>query len=203
MTRTLLTLAAISAVAVLTLSSCTINIGVPETSPAQETQSSESSAFDQRDLMFASMMIPHHEQALEMGVLAVAVSTDDRIQDLAQRIIDGQQPEIEVMQAWLDGAGINSSDDPHAGHDMGGGMNMMGGMATEAELEELAALSSPGFDRLFLTLMIEHHEGALDMTRMISNSQNPEAQALYREIVEVQKAEIAEMKEMLESLGNA
>ena len=81
-----------------------------------------------------------------------------------------------------------------------GNMDNMGGMASEAELELLRTLSSPEFDGLFLELMIEHHEGALDMVRMIRNSGNDEVRALAEEITRVQREEIAEMRDLLERL---
>ena len=184
-------------VGVVSLSACTINVNMPGSSSPPEPTTSSVTAYDHRDLMFAEMMIPHHEQALEMSELALQNSTDESVRDLAQRIIAGQDPEIDQMQAWLDASG--GAGGHHGGHGMGN-MDNMGGMASEAELELLGTLSSPEFDALFLELMIEHHEGALDMVRMITNSGNDEVRALAEEITRVQREEIAEMRDLLERL---
>jgi uncharacterized protein (DUF305 family) len=200
-------------VGVMALSACTINIGMGEDSPRSLTsEETSASNFSQQDLMFAQMMIPHHEQALEMGVLALKNSTNDDVRDLAQQIYDGQGPEIEVMQRWLDTApasGAMSHEMPD-GTMMDNGMmgpmmdtSTMAGMASEKTMAELATLTSPEFDILFLQLMIDHHEGALEMVMMIENSANEEAQALAKEIIAAQKAEIEEMTLVLTGLTSA
>lgn len=151
---------------------------------------------NQQDLMFSAMMIPHHEQAIEMSEMALEYSESEQMQNLANQIIAGQTPEIELMQGWLDESEFS---------EMSGfmesmpGMNnsMMGGMATEEEMESLSELSSPEFDEMFLRLMIDHHEGALDMVQMIIGSDNPEVKTLADDIIEVQTAEIQQMESML------
>ena len=187
----------VATVAVVTLSACTINVNMPGSSSPSEPTTASVGAFDHRDLMFAEMMIPHHEQALEMSALALENSTNESVRDLAQRIIAGQNPEIEQMQSWLDASG--GAGGHHGGGGMGN-MDTMGGMASEAELALLATFSSPDFDVLFLELMIDHHEGALDMVRMIRNSSNDEVRALAEEITRIQREEIAEMRDLLERL---
>lgn len=152
---------------------------------------------EQRDLMFAVMMIPHHEQAVEMSELALENSDSAQLQDLANQIIAGQTPEIEMMQGWLDES-EEFSEMPSIMESMPGMNGMMGGMATEEEMDALAELSSPEFDQMFLEMMIDHHEGALDMVQMISDSDNPEVKALADDIVEVQTAEIEQMERLLE-----
>lgn len=150
---------------------------------------------DQRDLMFAVMMIPHHEQAVEMSELALGISDSAELTDLANQIIAGQTPEIDLMQGWLDES-EQFSEMPVIMESMPG-MNGMGGMATEEEMENLADLSSPEFDQMFLELMIDHHEGALDMVQMILDSDNPEVKTLADDIVRVQTDEIQQMERML------
>lgn len=177
-------------------SACTINVNLPGAGSQSRSPAGSAQIFSHQDLMFAEMMIPHHEQAVEMSDLALQISTDSEVRDLATRIKAGQEPEIDQMQSWLDasgGAGMH-----HGGQ--GGMMDNMGGMATAAELRELASLVSPEFDRMFLELMIDHHEGALDMVGMISNSSNDEVADLADDIVTVQTAEIAEMRELLSRL---
>lgn len=141
--------------------------------------------FSKVDIMFAEMMIPHHEQAIVMSDIAITNSSDPEIQKLAQAIRSAQAPEIDQMASW---PGVDSMG--HAGH-------MMDGMLSEAEIEELRAASGVAFDRLFLEGMIKHHKGALDMAEMVLDSKNSEVAALARAIVDVQTLEIAEMERLL------
>lgn len=143
------------------------------------------------EAMFATMMIPHHQQAIDMSEIALANSTNADVRQLAQQIIDAQAHEIEQMQAWIDGHG----HEVHGEHDMAG-------MASEADLAKLATLASPEFDELFLTLMIVHHEGALEMVSMLDGTDQAEAKELAKHIVEVQTAEIELMNQLLTNLGS-
>ena len=184
---------AISLVA-LSLSACTININVPS-NPGFGMMNSERAEEDQVE-MFAEMMIPHHQQAIDMSLIALERSDNEAVKDLAQRIIDGQTPEIELMSTWISGSGSR-------GMISGMGMPGMGGMASDEEMAELGTLTSPEFDRQFLTLMIEHHEGALHMVHMIDDSRVSEVAELADDIVRVQTEEIEEMNALLEGLNNA
>ena len=148
-----------------------------------------SGTYSDDELMFASMMIPHHSQAVTMSELALSNSTNPEVLALATAIRDAQAPEIKQMQSWLDQSDYSGT---HAGH-----MDM-GGMLTDAELAELASLKDAAFDQKFLTAMIAHHEGALDMVSMIKDSTIPEVKKLYNNIVESQGAEIEAMKALLE-----
>ncbi len=166
----------------------------------QDQKSTTEAEFSAMDLMFASMMIPHHEQAIVMSDLALKNSSNEMVLDLAQRIKDGQDPEVAQMQSWLEQTGVSSGSmmDDHAMH---GGM--MGGMATDQDIEELSRLSSPEFDKLFLDLMILHHQGAIQMVQMIQNSSNPEVRQLAEDIVKVQNLEIQEMKALKSEINNS
>lgn len=179
--------------AALSLSACTININAP----ARDGYSMDERSMmrgEQNVEMFAFMMIPHHQQAIDMSELALERSTNPDIQDLASRIIAGQTPEITLMESWI------SDVDGTPGMMSGSSMPGMGGMASEEEMDTLATLDSPKFDQEFLTLMIEHHEGALDMVEMIEDSTNPEVAGLASDIVRVQTEEIAEMTALRDSL---
>lgn len=196
----------------LALSGCTINIGMGGSGSGAYSVVDES-AFSASDVMFAQMMIPHHEQALDMSLIALERSTNDAVRDLAQRIYEGQGPEIEQMETWSgDGAAMGGMshempDGTMMPNDMMGGDMMdsstMAGMASQEQLAELVSLDSPDFDILFLELMIEHHKGALAMVEMIDNSTNSEARALAEEISSTQNAEIDEMTELLRVLRGA
>jgi len=164
------------------------NSGAPMDHSGHGSTSKEksSSQYSADEIMFAQMMIPHHEQAVTMSELALSNTTTAEIVALATAIRDAQAPEIIQMQSWIDG-----KSESHM-HDM-----EMGGMLTDAELAELAELKGAAFDQMFLTAMIAHHEGALDMVEMINDSTNSEVKTLAANIVQSQSAEIEAMKALL------
>ncbi len=143
------------------------------------------SEFSGEDLMFAQMMIPHHEQAIEMSDLALANSDNSEVRDLATKIRAEQGPEIELMKSWSD-----SHMGSHAGH-------MMDGMLSDDEMNELKSARGAEFDRLFLEGMIKHHEGAIEMADDVVDSKNVEVSQLAKSIIATQRAEIEYMKELL------
>ena len=153
-----------------------------------DTNQNSSNEYMGSDFMFAQMMIPHHEQAVEMSDLALKVSTDADILALAREIRDAQAPEILQMEKWLDASGMGME----TGHSKD-----MGGMLSDSDMRELKNTTGKSFDQLFLKGMIAHHEGAIHMTLMIKDSKNAEVKALGKNIVTSQTAEIETMKEML------
>jgi len=173
------------------IAGCTINVNTPGSESSQGMHGSGNSAeFSGADLMFADMMIPHHQQAVEMSTLAETRSTNPEILALSQQIKAAQQPEIDLMQSWLDSAEQPGEGMDHSGH-------AMGGMLTPEQMDALSNASGVQFDRLYLEGMIVHHEGAIQMTRMIENSQNPAVQKLAEDIVRAQTEEIEQMKKLL------
>ena len=158
-----------------------------------------SSSFNEVE-MFAEMMIPHHQQALDMSNLALdKASSSPDVKDLAQRIIDGQTPEIALMEGWRE----ESNQRGMTGMMSSNGEMMMGGMASDEQMKNLATMEGSEFDTEFLRLMITHHEGALHMVHMIDDSTFDEAAQLAKDIVRVQKEEIEEMKAMLQGDSGA
>jgi uncharacterized protein (DUF305 family) len=148
------------------------------------------------DVSFAQMMIPHHAQAVEMAVLAAGRAESTEIRDLAQRIQGAQDPEIQQMTGWLEdwGEEVPATD---AGHDMSAGP-MAPGMMDAAAMMGLEGATGAAFDRMFAELMIQHHQGAVDMANdEIENGQFADAVTLAEAIVEAQQAEIAEMQAFL------
>lgn len=144
-----------------------------------------SSTYSSQDIMFAEMMIPHHEQAIEMSEIAFKNTTNPDVLALAEQIRGAQEPEIEFMKSW---PGVNSMG--HMGH-------TMMGMLDDNEMEMLRVSTGADFDRLFLEGMIKHHEGAIDMAEMIVDSANPEVAKLGDSIIASQSAEIQAMKALL------
>lgn len=152
--------------------------------------SSNKSDFSSNDIMFAQMMIPHHQQAVEMSDLALSISTNEDVLALARQIKAAQAPEITQMQAWLSAAGASTVME----HNMG-----MDGMLSDEEIATLADATGSEFDKLFLSGMIAHHQGALDMVTMIEESDNDEARQLASDIKVSQSAEIEAMKALLKT----
>lgn len=153
-----------------------------------------SSKLSGADVMFLQMMIVHHQQAVDISELAIVTSKDAELVALATIIRDGQTAEIIQMKNWLSQAG----KDIEMGHEMD---HDMGGMLTDTELSTLKASKGSTFDRLWLEGMTIHHNGALHMTTMISDAQNPEIKQFGQKIIEVQTAQNAQMKTMLSRLG--
>jgi uncharacterized protein (DUF305 family) len=132
------------------------------------------------------MMIPHHEQAIQMSELALLNTTNPEILALATEIKAAQGPEIEQMKSWG-----SSKMGSHAGH------MMDEGMLTDDEMAQLKEARGAEFDRLFLEGMIKHHQGAIQMADMIIDSVNEEAALLGKNIVDSQSAEIERMRQLL------
>ena len=156
-----------------------------------ETSSSESADFNDADVMFAQMMIPHHEQAIEMSEIALdpASGASAAIQDLAIRIRDAQDPEIELMKGFLATWGAPVTPEDGVDHS-----SMMEGMLTVEELDELAGLQGSEFDVRWAQAMIAHHKGAVAMAEdVLSDGKNPETRKLAEEIIANQQAEIDEL----------
>jgi uncharacterized protein (DUF305 family) len=143
------------------------------------------SEYSADDINFAEMMIPHHEQAIEMSEIALLNTTNPDVLQLAQEIKDAQAPEIELMKSW-DGVKVST----HAGH-------TMDGMLSDGELNDLREAQGQEFDRLFLQGMIKHHEGAIEMAQDVATSMNKDVADLSASIINAQQLEIAAMKELL------
>lgn len=165
--------------------------------------------FNDADVAFVEGMIPHHEQAVEMADLAETSAESAEVKDLAMRIKDAQGPEIETMQGWLEEWGAEESGEDMGGMDDHGDdseaegasdVEMGGGMMSEDDMADLESAEGAEFDEMFLTMMIEHHEGAVEMAQTESDEgQNTDAIALAEDISEAQEAEIEEMNGLLES----
>lgn len=178
----------------LTLSGCSIpvpDIGLSDIqSGVEDLQNLAQGAteFSADDLMYAQMMIPHHEQAVEMADLAPTRTSNVEVLAIAKKIKSAQAPEIAVMAAWLGG----KAAELHAGHDM-----PMNGMLTGAQFEKLKSAVDAKFDELFVKYMIAHHEGAIEMTQGILESENIIVKKFGEKVVKDQTAEIAELKKIL------
>ena len=161
---------------------------------SKSDEKASSYEFSANDLMFADMMIPHHQQAVEMSDLALKNSTNPDVIALAEKIKAAQAPEIDQMQKWKD-------SDTSSGHGMMDDFDHgMMGMLSDEEFAALQKARGTAFDKLFLEGMIKHHAGAIVMAEMVVDSANSEATALGKAIIESQTAEIEEMKTLLTSI---
>lgn len=153
------------------------------------------------DVEFATGMIPHHEQAVTMADLALEQGGPE-VATLAEEIQAAQGPEIETMTGWLESWG---EEVPEAMDDMemdGMDHSGMDGMMSPEQMEDLESAEGGEFDTLWLEMMIEHHEGAIAMSKdQVADGQNADAVGLAEDIAEAQQSEITQMQEMLETDG--
>jgi uncharacterized protein (DUF305 family) len=182
--------------------------------------------FTEADVEFMTGMIHHHAQAVEISRLAPDRGASPSIQTLAARIINAQEDEIAIMQRWLrdrgrpvpelevSEAGVSvRMNDPHSSHGMHGGahgahaalgMGEMPGMLTPAQVAALSETRGEAFDRLFLTLMIEHHRGAVAMVHTLfatdGAGQDEEVFRFASDVQVDQATEVARMESMLSAL---
>ncbi|MFH0517293.1 DUF305 domain-containing protein [Streptomyces sp. M41] len=215
-TRTLVRRAALAATAVtatLALAACGGDDGGSGSGTAAGKPTSPTAgtgAHNDQDVAFAQGMITHHRQALEMSESAAGRASSAKVEDLAARIERAQGPEIEKMSGWLKtwGEEVPSATpgaDHSGGHTGGGsggsggtGHSGMAGMMDAEDMTRLMKASGKDFDTLFLTLMIEHHEGAVEMatTEKAKGAYGP-ATELADAVITGQTAEIREMNKLL------
>ncbi len=144
------------------------------------------------DVMFAQMMIPHHQQAVEMAEIALGkADASSAVRELATGIKQAQDPEIQTMTGWLEQWGAAT---PMGGMDHGGTGS---GMMSEADMKALEQASGKAFDQMWVSMMIAHHEGAIDMARQVlASTEDPDVKALADAIIKAQTEEITTMRAM-------
>jgi len=146
------------------------------------------------DVAFATNMIPHHEEAVELSAMVPDRSTNAELISLAQQISAAQQPEINVMKVFL----VQWNENPEASSGHAGHGNTMQGMVDAATMTKLQSLQGAEFDKLWLESMISHHQGAIEMAKAeLANGENVDSKGLAKNIVATQEAEIGQMKQML------
>lgn len=195
-TGVLLGVIVLLAAAVVSLSidrSDTKDMGTTSGHMGHGSSSSSNPNYTGADIMFLQMMIPHHQQAIDISNLAMKASQDAELIELAKIIARDQAAEIKQMKAWLTDAG--------ASEDMGHSMDGMGGMLNDDELAALSAATGKEFDTLWLKGMTAHHDGAIDMTQMIEDAQNADIKAFGTQVIKDQSDQIDQMKKMLARLS--
>ncbi|GAB6858027.1 DUF305 domain-containing protein [Microbacterium xylanilyticum] len=195
--RTLSLSGSVIAVA-LVLAGCTgtggsmpgMDMGSGDTSSS--TSAPSSTTAKTADEMFVTMMIPHHEQAIAMSdAILKKTGIDPKVTALAKQIKAAQSPEIQSMQAWLKAKGMSTDSAPMTGM----------GMMSDHDMTTLDSATGSDAARLFLSGMIAHHQGAIEMARSeLSDGKDADMRALAQKVVDGQTAEITTMKDILGSL---
>ncbi len=186
--------------AALFLSSCSSQAGNSTDSHADHATDSpmiteQPAGFNADDVAFATNMIPHHEQAVELSAMVPDHSTDAEVIALANQISAEQQPEINALRVFLVQWNENPQDNTAGGHEAHGAME---GMVDEATMTKLQSLKGAEFDTLWLQSMIGHHEGAIAMAKAeVAKGQNIDTKRMAQTIIDSQQAEIDQMKQML------
>ena len=206
--------AAAGLVVIVGLAACSGGAGTPAgaravlTPAAVAAADSGRPAYTAADVAFMSGMIGHHAQAVLMAGWAPTHGASAAVRALSERIVVGQQDEIALMQSWLRER-REPVPDGDVSHFMMPGMDhtrLMPGMLTPAQLAQLNAARGPEFDRLFLTFMIQHHEGAIAMVEKLFGSsgaaQDDNVFKLASDVHVDQITEIERMSLMLAELGS-
>lgn len=171
---------------------------MPSPMASSSPGASTAGQFNAGDVMFAQMMIPHHQQAVAMSdTLSKKSGVSAETTGLAKEIKAAQQPEITTMQGWLKAWG----------HDMSGGMGGMNhrgtdnGMATDAEMKTFDQTGGTAAEKMYLEMMTKHHQGAIAMAQNeTKNGKNTDAVTLANNIITSQQQEITTMKKLLANL---
>lgn len=181
--------AVIATIAVLATGGALASCSSPQ---GNATAPATSATADPDDVMFAQMMIPHHSQAVQMADQALTrQDLSPEFRTLVEGIKAAQDPEIVVMTGWLKDWGLSetiadSADLSHAHH--------MDGMQSEEDLAEAEKLTGADYERQWMTMMIDHHEGAISMAEAVRYSKNPDVAELAAAIIAAQESEIALMQ---------
>ncbi len=182
--------------------------GSPSASAAASMPAAASGPHNGADITFAQMMTGHHQGAIAMADLAPSRAASSQVKDLAAKIKAAQGPEIDEMSGWLTtwmpgmASASSSATGGMSGMDHGNGSAAsMPGMMSDQQMNQLTAANGAAFDKLFLQLMISHHQGALTMAKTeTASGKNPAALALATSITTSQSAEITEMQSLLKGL---
>jgi len=171
---------------------------------AEEAIEIANSSYSPDDVRFMQDMIPHHNQATQMADLVADRTNRPELVDVAGRINVSQRDEIDFMGQWLRDRGERVPDP--AAHDAMQIDHKMAGMATPQQMAELAAAESTDFDRMFLQLMITHHEGAVTMVEKLleqpGSAYDPVLFEFTTNITNDQAAEIERMNALLVGLSD-
>ncbi|MEV6235756.1 DUF305 domain-containing protein [Lentzea sp. NPDC051838] len=167
-------------------------------STAPPAAAGQQDGHNEQDVKFAQDMIGHHQQALDMAAMVPGKSTNPKVTDLGKRIAAAQDPEIKKMTEWLTKWGAAPASTSMPGMDHGSGHGSMPGMMTAEEMTKLNGATGAEFDRMWLDMMVKHHQGAVEMAKtQQQKGSSADAKKLAQDIITAQQAEITEMQTML------
>lgn len=159
--------------------------------PSDQLEAPDGTRYNAWDVGFIQLMIPHHTQALELAALVPDRAANPQIHALAERIGVAQAAEVNVLRAWLDARGLAESHAGHA-HD-----DQLPGMQSPETIQALAATTGEAFDRRFVEMMSDHHQGAIDMAvEVLRLGVDERVQELATSIAAEQSAEINRLREL-------
>ncbi|GAB2905918.1 DUF305 domain-containing protein [Rhodococcus aerolatus] len=188
-----------TAVLAITLTGCSTDAptsGAPSSAAAGSSTTAAGAVFTDADVTFLTDMYPHHAQALEMATLVEGRSTNQAVIDLATKIKGEQQPEMDTMTTLLTSFG-KPAPTTTGGMDTSGASGMAGMMSPQ-DMIRLGTLTGAEFDTTWLTMMVAHHTGAIEMANAeLSAGTNPDTRQLATAIIAAQQAEIDTMNGLL------
>lgn len=181
-------------------------VGMNNAASTSQSTTAHGASFNDADVSFAQGMIPHHQQAVAMSDLALRQSQNQDVRRLATQIRDAQLPEIQLMQGWLktwgspqQGTTTSMAAMPGMDHGSSTSMTMSDGMMSNADMNTMATMTGVAFDRMFLSGMIKHHQGAITMAQTErANGLSAEAKQLANQIISNQQVEIDHMTQLLQ-----
>ena len=171
-----------------------------EPDPPQNGEDTEQTdeAYNEADTEFLQLMVPHHEEAVEMAEMVPERTERQELNDLADAVIASQEAEIDEMSMMLEEAGSEPASmqelhDDHSDVDMPG-------MMDHAEMEQLGDASDEDFDVRFVEMMIEHHQGAIVMAEdVLAEGEHPDVAQLAEDVIDEQQAEVEMMENWLQT----
>jgi uncharacterized protein (DUF305 family) len=191
-----------------TKSDSTTSTATAGTSISGVAAKASATAHNAQDVSFAQDMIEHHKQAVTMAGMAASRSTNSTVRALASTIEAAQSPEINKMTSWLTGWGASTTPTSSSGMNMSGmssssmatsGSSQVSGMMSDADMTQLGTLSGAAFDKQFLTMMTQHHDGAITMAQQeLKSGQYGDALGLAASIVVTQQGQISQMQQLLQ-----
>lgn len=164
--------------------------------PAKTAQANEVSPLPRpphnaADIRFVTMMIPHHEQALVMAKLVADRGENPKLKLIAERILVAQEPELKTMDTWLFDRGLDRNSGGNHGH-------TMRGMQSAEALNALTAARGAAFDKMFVDMMTDHHEGAIEMAEAaLGYGSDVIINEMATSVIAEQRVEINRMREVL------
>lgn len=203
--RRLLALVATGIALALTVAACGSTGDHSTMTSSGANASTPASSGRDADIAFAQLMIPHHQQAIEMADVALERASSPDVKGLAAQIKAAQDPEITQMKAWLSswgapeqmpGATASDGSMDHSGMSMGGLTSA--GMMSAEDMQKLMDATGTDFDRMWLQMMIAHHQGAITMANgVLSTTSDAAVRKLAEAVVTGQTDEIATMQKRL------